>query len=885
MEFNNTFTSQRQSVDISRFEKGNVILPGTYRVDIFVNDNRLAIDDVTFRAEDGSAQARPCFTSALLQQMGVDIAKLDPTIVTPQNTCIDIQQVSDEASARMDLSALRLDVSIPQASLTHAARGYVSSNLWEQGETAFLLGYSFNAYALQQTHDVAHASYGQAMGLDGTYVPVQNGTYYALAPNGTYVPSTSGNYALSPNGSYQAVRNGTYQPPGGGSRESTDVNAFLGLDLGLNVGGWRIRSQETAMWDQHTGTTQWHNIGTTANHDITAWKAQFTAGDGYTQGILFDTTPYRGISVYTDDRMLPDSQTGYAPVVRGVANTQARVEVRQGGNVLYETTVAPGPFVISDLYATGYGGDLTVTIHEADGSAHAFSVPYSAVPMLLRPGVDRWALTSGQVHETLLASSQPYFFEGTYQRGLNNWLTAYAGAQVTTGDLYKALLGGVAVNSPIGAVSLDITHSHANLPGSAPQWGDSVRLSYSKAIPSTNTTFALATFRYSNRGFLSLSDAVAARDMSTDHTGGTPDVSAWIHAKQRLQVVLNQNLGARYGSLYFTGSYNTYWNTQPNATTYQLGYNNGFRGISFGITASRTYSSSNLFAGRRYDNQFGLNLSIPLGKAFGHSSMLTASAMHDDTTGHSDRIGINGNFGADNQYDYNANASYADTGGSSTTASGSMGWQSAYGSFNAGYSWASRFQQTSISAAGGMVVHHGGMTLTPQLDLNSAIGIVEAPNAAGARISSSGQARVNDSGYAVATGLIPYRMNDVTLDPLGMSADVELQTTRLQTAPRAGAVVPLPVNTTSGRVVLIHALDPHGEPLPFGAQVIDATGKEVGSVAQSSRLMVRVKDDSGQLTVRWGDANEQQCRVSYRLPPSDNRSKNTFATRLDASCR
>jgi hypothetical protein len=40
--------------------------------------------------------------------------------------------------------------------------------------------------------------------------------------------------------------------------------------------------------------------------------------------------------------MLPDSQKGYAPVVRGIARTNAQVVVRQNGYIIYQTYVAPG---------------------------------------------------------------------------------------------------------------------------------------------------------------------------------------------------------------------------------------------------------------------------------------------------------------------------------------------------------------------------------------------------------------------------------------------------------------------------------------------------------------------------------------------------------------
>ncbi len=82
-----------------------------------------------------------------------------------------------------------------------------------------------------------------------------------------------------------------------------------------------------------------------------------TIGEAYTTGELFDSIGYRGASLASDDRMLPDSLRGYAPVVRGIAETNARIEVRQNQQLI-SSTVSPGSFVIDDLYPTGYGGDL-----------------------------------------------------------------------------------------------------------------------------------------------------------------------------------------------------------------------------------------------------------------------------------------------------------------------------------------------------------------------------------------------------------------------------------------------------------------------------------------------------------------------------------------------
>jgi outer membrane usher protein len=888
VEFNTAFTGSSQTVDVSRFEKGNPVLPGSYNVDLFVNEGRVARKDIRFHAVDGSPVAQPCFDYATLVQMGVDVNALDPQVVNPQNVCISISDVSAGASAGMNVGDLRLDVSIPQVSLKQQARGYVSPELWDQGETAMLVGYNFNAYSLNQSYSgPRNPGYGTAVAGDGSPLQVQGGQYYVPGPGGSYTAAPSGNYMLNTAGQYVLVQRDSFRPAQASGYNTNDINAYLGLNLGLNVAGWRIRSQENVQWDQRTGRKHWTNVNTTATHDITDWKAQITLGDSYTQGIVFDSTAFRGLTIYSDDRMLPDSQQGYAPTVRGTANTQARVEVRQNGNLLYQTTVAPGPFVVNDLYATGYGGDLTVSVFEADGTVRSFVVPYSAVPMLLRPGVGRWAITDGQVRNDALRGDKPYFVEGTYQRGINNWLTVYGGVQSTYRDLYHSYLGGAAINTGVGAFALDVTNSRTTFKGAESLSGYSYRASYSKAIPTSGTTFALASYRYSNGKYLSLSDAVITQDLMTSMHTSSVDVVNTMRQKQRLNVTINQDFGGQYGQLYFNGSRNTYWNGMTGATTYQLGYSNTYKRISYGLTASRTYSAGPMYNGSRYDNQFGLNVSIPLGGSSSRNApQLSFSVNHDDVMGSSDRVGINGTFGKNSEFNYGGNASYSDytNGGSQTSASGTLGWQAPYANLSGSYSYASHYQQASVSAAGGVVVHGGGITLSPQLDLNSPIAIVDAPNAKGTRVSSSGQAKVDGRGYAVATNLMPYRMNDVTLDPAGTSGDVELETTRLQTAPRAGAVIPLKFDTISGRAVLIHAKQPNGDVIPFGADVLDANGQSVGVVGQAGQLFVRGAEEGGTLQVRWGDGETKQSKISYQMPARTQGNPGGVIDSTDAVC-
>lgn len=65
---------------------------------------------------------------------------------------------------------------------------------------------------------------------------------------------------------------------------------------------------------------------------------------------------------------------------------------------------------------------------------------------------------------------------------------------------------------------------------------------------------------------------------------------------------------------------------------------------------------------------------------------------------------------------------------------------------------------------------------------------------------------------------------------------------------------------------MIEASRPGGEPLPFGADVFDAAGANVGLVGQQSRIYARGLEDRGRLTVKWGKLPTQQCDIAYDMP-------------------
>lgn len=114
---------------------------------------------------------------------------------------------------------------------------------------------------------------------------------------------------------------------------------------------------------------------------------------------MFDSTQLRGMRLYTDDDMLPSSLTGFAPVVRGVAKSNATVIVRQNGYIIYQSAVPQGAFALKDLNTTNSGGDLDVTIKEEDGSEQHFTQPYASLAILKREDQTDVDISAGELRD------------------------------------------------------------------------------------------------------------------------------------------------------------------------------------------------------------------------------------------------------------------------------------------------------------------------------------------------------------------------------------------------------------------------------------------------------------------------------------------------------
>ncbi|EGZ3994698.1 outer membrane usher protein [Salmonella enterica subsp. enterica serovar Wichita] len=796
------------SIDVSRYSDGNPTPVGTYTVKVFVNEKPVASQTIPF-IDVGKKSAEACLTPKNLAQLHIK----QPEIVGEKAV---LKRGDEESDDCLNLPALI-----------------------DQSSVEFDMG--------DQRLDITVPQAWVNKGYEGYVEP-------SLWESG--IPAALLSYNIN---GYHNTNNGV-----------DNDSMYAAFNTGINLGAWRFRANGNYNWDKDNGSN-FDFQNRYVQRDLPALRSQLIVGEAYTTGETFDSVSIRGVRLYSDSRMLPSQLANYAPVIRGVANTNAKVTVTQSGYKIYEATVPPGPFEINDLSPSGYGSDLIVTIEEADGSKRTFSQPFSSVMQMQKPGVGRWDFSAGEVNDDDI-HDKPYLAQGTYYYGLNNYLTAYSGIQGTNNH-YLAGLIGVGLNTPFGALALDVTHSRTEIPDDKTYQGQSYRLTWNKLIEPTNTSFNVAAYRYSTQDYLGLNDALQLIDDAKYNDDDQRDtMDNYARMKNQITLSISQPLQdgeTDYGSFYLSGSWTDYWATGDSRSDYTLGYGKGFSWGSMSINLQRTWDED----GEKDDSLY-INLSIPLANLLGGEdrrsgfTSLSTQMRTDFNGGHNLSMNSSGN-NEDNTLNYSVNTGYTmqKEDKNISDVGGYVSYQSPWGDISASASANNDSnRQYSLSTDGGFILHSGGLTFTNDNFSNSdALVLVKAPGAKGARINGGGST-IDRWGYGASNALSAYRENQVSLDIDTLENDVELKSTSTMLVPRDGAVVFASFETDQGRSAIITMTRNDGKTIPFGAEVFEGN-TPIGNMGQGGQAFVRGINDRGELTVRWFENNQPtRCSATYQLP-------------------
>lgn len=780
-------SQQQGSTDLAVFEEGVNQAPGSYRVDIYINDDMRDTRDVVFSMQknaEGKESLQPCLSTQLLADLGVK-TELFPLL--GEDGCANFSAIP-HARAEFRFNAQQLLLSMPQIAISQKVRGYVPPEQWDNGITALLF-----------------------------------------------------NYSLS--GANSMARSG-----------SDSNTQYANLRPGINLGPWRLRNYST--WSRSSDAQdKLSSAYTYAQRSIVILKSQLTLGDSTSPADVFESVPFRGVQLVSDDEMIPESQKGYAPVVRGIARSNAQVIIRQNGYVIYQSYVAAGAFEISDMYPTGGSGDLHVTIKEADGSEQLILVPFASLPVLQREGRLKYSFTGGQYRSYDRNVNKTPFAVGTAIYGLPHGVTAYGGVQGAS--QYQSLALGLGSNmGDIGALSVDITHAQATMQQQSTQSGQSLRTRYSKNMLQTGTNFAIAGYRYATSGYYGLQETM-------DSYRDGAKVVLTERRRNRAEATMTQSLWQDSGSLSLNLVSEDYWNSTRRLQSYGVGYNNNWHSVSYGLnySYSRNSQANGSQRGKIYQKGqiIALNISIPLGDI--HASYNFNSSQKGSTS-HS--VGLSGTALATNNLSWSVQQGYG-TNGQGNSSNLAADYRGTYGEVSTGYAYDSNATRLNYGVQGGVVVHGDGVTLGQPL--GETIALVKAPGASGVEVSSHTGVKTDYRGYAVVPYTSPYRKDQIVLNSATLSDDVELGQNTQNVVPTRGAVVRANFDTQLGGRVLMNLLRRDGTSIPFGATVSNmaASDSQGFIVGDAGQVYLTGLADSGTLKVQWGTEASQQCQVTYSL--------------------
>ena len=632
------------------------------------------------------------------------------------------------------------------------------------------------------------------------------------------------------------------------SAGDSDDQHFVSFNNGINLGAWRLR-QSANLVKSSQSEMNWQPTQTYIGRDILSLMSRLMMGQTTTSGRVFDSFSFKGLSLSSIDEMLPDSQRNYAPVIKGIALSQATIEIRQDGNLIYQKSIPAGSFELTDVVPNNSSGDLEVTIRESTGEVRKFIQPYATQPKMVRQGQLRYALSSGRYDNGNAAGDKEIFVQAEGLYGVGNTVSVFSGAMASS--RYQSGIAGVGLNlGDFGGISLEIDTSR----NKESEWlksgsGYASKIYYSKYFALSGTSLQASYTQSHDRGYFTYADYQARQEVNQGSTTLPGNI------KRQWQAGLNQEL-AQFGSLSLNYSSQQSWDDTYNSKTLNASYNTNWKGISAGIS----YSQSDITSTTRYkDNVLALNVVVPFSSLWGPSSQ--ARINHSYITSRSglaqNQTTLSGSLLRDNNLNYSLSQTWAQD---QTGQAGRIQYDGGSGSVNAAYSRnSSGYSQTSLGSSGSVVFHPGGVTLGQSISPKEPFAIVSAPGAGNVSVTTKSGVKTDSRGYAIVPALTAYRQNSIAIDPTTASDTTSLTSTQTQSTPGFGTAIAAKFGTHIGHKAWVHILY-RNRPLSLGTELFGKNGAS-GIVDDKGYAWITGLTDGDQLNA---NVDGTQCRIRIR---------------------
>lgn len=601
------------------------------------------------------------------------------------------------------------------------------------------------------------------------------------------------------------------------------------IESGFNFSNWIVRSSGTYA---HSEQRDSFRAGTLyAQRSIEPMRALLQAGqiNAFADGI--GGMPVLGAQVFSDSAQLQGS-TLTVPI-QGIADTNAVVEVRQRGQVVYRTVVAPGAYSLSDIGGLSNGSDIEVIVTEEDGRVSRSSLP---APM----------------------SQSVVGLPATYSLGIGQYRREW-GSQIA-GQLPWVAYGGYAFNagsqlrlSASALLSLNYQSTYGQVSfGSDNLWlGGSARLSRS-------TKKGLG-HEWQVQGSASLGGHVSAGLSWQSRSSGFSTLEdTFFHP------VYDEDLESLYRSPFQQSlSASLTWSSLSwGAFNYSLSRSRDSQRIhtTHAISASRKFgrlsaSLSLQWAGQGRGAAY-LNLRMPLG-----SGSVGARLQRQ---GSGDLVGAanyQGRLGRDIGVQVDASGSRSDRRLSASAQSGTSfaQWSVGASTTNSGS------HSFNGSMNGGLAFTDEGMLAMSSGRIGDTFAVIKIPGVSGIRMGGNGGgAKTSPLGTALVPNIYPYQRARIQLDGKSLPLNYRFDTTAVDFNLARGTVASYVINATQIRQLMLRVRLDSGAFARVGTGVFDGERQFMGTVVGDGNVVL-TNEQIGQ-KVFLESVGGFRCEVRYQAP-------------------
>lgn len=771
---------ERGEVDIIRFSRVGYLMPGKYVFNVVVNKSEYPDEKIDYIfPKDNPDDSLACLSPELVSRFGFKEYELKKANWWNDGQCLDVNSFAG-MTVRPDLGSGVLQINIPQALMEYTSENWDPPSRWDDGIPGFIFDYYLNARHTQ-------------------------------------------------------------------SRANADAQTLSGNGVaGLNMGPWRMRATWQGDYDRESGAN-----GTTKKNikwdrfyifrAIKSLKSELMLGEAYLPSTLFDSFRFTGASLTSDDAQLAPNLRGYAPEVVGVAKTNAKITVSQQGSVIYETTVASGPFRIQDLN-NAVMGKLDVTIQEQDGTKRTFQVDTATIPYLTRPGSLRYKLALGKPSDYEHNTQDINFATGEVSWGISNGWSVYGGGLFAS-DYTSMAVGMGRDLLAFGAVSLDATTARAKLNESVTRKGNSYRLNYSKRFDDYDSQITFAGYRFSDRNYMTMSQFLSAKTSSYSNPG---------NGKELYTITLAKQLRKLNAGIYLSYNHQTYWERSA-SDTWNLSLSSSFdigrfKNVSMSLTGYRTQYDNT------QDDGVYLSLSLPFGEGTLSYSGQTSGGTQSQSIGWRDNLGERGSYDIDvgtSSDGEHSISGYYDYTGSLAEITASAGLE------NNGY------RSLGLSLEGGMTATAQGAALHRSSGADGTRLMVDTAGIAGVAVSGGGDnVKTNYFGKAVVTDVNSYYRSNINIDLDELPDDVESTRSVVEDTLTKGAIGYRKFGILAGQKGMAVVKLKDGSVPPFGAMVRNEDKIQTGIIADDGKVWLSGMKTGGKMDVSWN--GREQC--TFTLP-------------------